>query len=184
MSKSTNQIIIILLGLVLVYVIGINYNEVKKFFILREGKENNTTKEQLKELDSKISEQKSKILTAKELGDDTTKVTTEDFLTNERKGELKKLMGLKIDKFLLETDYDAKIESIKKLSLTYSKQLNSLEPNDIVISLCFGLQLFKGLGIDYPGILDNKLNDTSSAIDSTSNVVSNVASNAYNLFGQ
>lgn len=54
MSKSTNQIIIILLGFVLVYVIGINYNEVKKLFILREGEENNTTK--VKELISKINE--------------------------------------------------------------------------------------------------------------------------------
>ena len=179
MSKSTNQIIIILLAFVLVYVIGLNYNEVKKFFMLREGQENNTTKEQLKELDGKISEQKSKILTAKELGDDTTKVTTEDFLTNERKGEIKKLMGLKIDKFLLETDYDADIESLKKSSQTYSKHLNGLEPNDFVVGMCIGIKMLKDLGIDYPGIVDNKLNDTSSATDSTSNV----ASNALNLFG-
>jgi len=179
MSKSTNQIIIILLGFVLVYVIGLNYNEVKKFFMLREGQENNTTKEQLKELDSKISEQTSKILTAKELGDNTTKVTTEDFLTNERKGEIKKLIGLKIDKYLLEIDYGAKIELLKKSSKTYSKHLNDLVPNDHLVGMCVGIKMLKNLGIDYSEIVDNKLNDTSSATDSTSNV----ASNALNLFG-
>jgi hypothetical protein len=178
MSKSTNQIIIILLGFVLVYVIGLNYNEVKKFFMLREGQENNTTKEQLKELDGKISEQKSKILTAKELGDDTTKVTTEDFLTNERKGEIKKLMGLYVDKLLLTTDYDAELEATKKSSQTYDKHLNSLG-NESFLIYALMFKLFKDLGIDYSEIVNNKLNDTSSATDSASNV----ASNALNMFG-
>ena len=178
MSKSTNQIIIILLSFVLVYVIGINYNEVKKFFSLREGQENNTTKEQLKELDSKISEQKSKIVTAKELGDDTTEVTIDDFLTNERKGEIKKLMGLKIDKYLLEVDYAAIVESIKNAPQTYSRHVDMLTSNHITFTN-IGVKLYNDLGIDYSEILDSKLNDTSSTTDS----VSNVTSSALNLFG-
>ena len=40
-------------------------------------------------------------------------------------------------------------------------------------------KLFKDLGIDYSEIVNNKLNDTSSATDSASNV----ASNALNMFG-
>lgn len=70
------------------------------------------------------------------------------------------------------------IEKVSETSKTYSKHVNDLAISDWLIGLCLMIKMLKDFGIDYSEFLDNKLNDTSLATDSASNV----ASNALNLF--
>lgn len=104
-SDFNNGIIIVLLIITIIFFI--NYESIDLSFLCKLGKkkegfkEGQEGQERTKEvIRAEIEELKKKDewLTAEERGDDTTKVTAKDFLTNTRKGIIREIIKLEVER--------------------------------------------------------------------------------------
>jgi len=162
----------IIFGLIVLFLVVLNYNNLTNFFKIKEGKEGKEEGEEEEERKKKIQvirvkilEHKENMFTDTELGSSEEK-SLEEFLSNaELRGKIKRLLKLYIKLIMIQNNHDNYREfkkEIEKRKLTYSNfKAQVLGDLNFIYMLIFGLSIksFKDNGIDLFSELESLEND-------------------------